>query len=257
MLSCLEVVLCFAKDPRIAHRCATDHDAAHRRALHAAFDVGAAGDVTIADHGDADRAGAFVDHVPVGFAAVALRACPAVDRDRLDPATLEDLADLDRVDRLFVPADADLRGDWDDVTDSLDDVLRDACQCGAIFEQRRAAVFGDHLVDWAAEVDVDEVRLFPVDDLLRRLRHADAVAAENLNADRSLAVVELGVFLRAVVLPDDALGRDELGDHYVGAEFFAERSKNHVGNTGHRGQVDREVSIFKPGEHARIELRAS
>ena len=48
-----------------------------------------------------------------------------------------------------------------------------------------------HLADRTTEVDVDEIRAFPIDDLARCLPHARAIRTEQLDTHRPLAVVEL------------------------------------------------------------------
>ena len=53
--------------------------------------------------------GAFVDDVPVRFAAVALGTGASVDGDGLHAAVLKDVADFRGVDGLVVPADAEAR----------------------------------------------------------------------------------------------------------------------------------------------------
>jgi hypothetical protein len=155
--------------------------------------------IAISNHRHTDRTRHGVDHLPVRLAAVSLRAGAAVDRDRAHAAILESLGHLHRIDRLPVPANADLGGHRNHAADRTG---HPGCHLGeqwAVLEQRRTAVLRHHLVHRATEVDVDEIRLFPIDDFAGRLAHALAVGTEQLHAHRPLPVGELGVFPRPVV----------------------------------------------------------
>jgi hypothetical protein len=136
----------------------------------------------------------------------------------LDAAVLKDTSDIDGIDVLRVPADAHFCCDGNG--NGFDDSAGDAGEQWAIAEQGGTAIFRDDLVHWAAKVDVDEVRLLPVDDLLCRLAHSSSIRPKELNTDRVLRLIEVGVVLRAVIALEDALSRDELRDHDVGAQFF-------------------------------------
>src|SRR5690606_1698566 len=127
-------------------------------------------------------AGAGVDDLPVRLARVTLGTGAAVDGDGFHAAVLEDAADLDGVDGPVVPADADLGGHGDPVADGIPHPGGHGGKGRAVLQQRGAAVLGDDLVDRAAEVDVDEIGAFPVDDLAGGFAHPLAVAAEELDA---------------------------------------------------------------------------
>ncbi len=110
-------------------------------------------------------------------------------------------------------------------------------------------MFGDDLVVGAAEVDVDEVVLLPVDDFARGLAHAGSIGAAELDAEGALGVVEVGVVSGTVVTLEDSFGRDELGDHDIGTEFLAEGAEHDIRDAGHGSQVEREEVVMEPGKH--------
>ncbi len=246
----VEVVTGFLEDPGIGHGGAADHDAANAGLGATDFDVGSGGDVAIADDRDGDGVGDLADDVPVGEAGVALGAGSAVDGDGGHAAVLKAGGDFEGVDLGGVPADADFGGDGDaSGADGVGDTAGDAFEEGAVAEEGGATVFGDDFVDGAAEVDVDEVGLFAVDDFAGGFAHAFAIGAEELDADGALGLIKLGVVAGAFVGLEDAFGGDEFGDHDIGAEFFAEATKDLVRHACHGGEVEREGVVVEPGEH--------
>ena len=104
---------------------------------------------------------------------------------------------------------------------------RDAFQQRAIAQQRTATVLADHFVDRAAEVQVDEIRLHPVDHRARGFRQAGGFTTEKLDAQRTFQrVVERNVFLRAFVAVQDAIGGDEFGREHIRALLLAKLAED-------------------------------
>ena len=79
-----------------------------------------------------------------------------------------------------------------------------------IAQTSRAAVPLHDLLDRAAEVDVDELRLVMLGDERGRLGHRLGIGAVDLDADRALDVLELGALERIPDPAADGLGREEL-----------------------------------------------
>ena len=154
---------------------------------------------------------------------------------------------VDGVDRRVVPADADFRGDGKR-RDGADHGARHFFQKRTIAQQRRAAVFRDHLVDRAAEIQVDEIGPLPIHDHARGLAEMRRVCAEKLHAERALAFVEFKVADGSSVPAEDALGADEFRDDDIGALLLAKLPEDGVRHPGHRREVEREV-VFEPREH--------
>ena len=243
-----EVVLDFAEDPGVLYGGATDHGAVDGSGFLAVFEGFGGGDVAVSDDWDGDGLGALVDDIPVGFAAVGLGASSPVDGDGLDAAIFEKVADFGGVDGIGIPTDADFSGDGNLISDGLDDFCGGVGEEGAVAKEGGTAVFGDDFVDWAAEVEVDEVGLFPIDNFFCGFAHAGAIGSKELDSDGALFVGEGGVFSGALVGLDDAFGGDKLGDHDIGSEFLTESAESDVGDAGHGGEVEGE-SVLEPREH--------
>ena len=107
----------------------------------------------------------------------------------------------------------------------------------------RPAVPLHDLLDRAAEVDVDELRLKHVGDERGRLAHRDRIGAEDLHADRPLVGAEAELVERRLVLAPDSLGRQELRDDDVGAEAAAEPTERRLRDPGHGREIERHVGL--------------
>ena len=116
---------------------------------------------------------------------------------------------------------------------------------GTILEQRGTAVFRDHLVDRTTEIQIDEIRPHPIDHVFRRLRHMLRVPAKKLDADRSLAVIEIEVLARSFVPAKHAFGRNEFGHEHVRPALLAELPEDLGRDARHRGEIKRKTG--KPG----------
>jgi hypothetical protein len=116
-------------------------------------------------------------------------------------------------------------------------------------QQRGTTVFRDDLVHRAAEIQVDEIRLFPVDDHARRLAEMLRVRAEKLHTQRALRLLKFEILQRAFVAPKNALGADEFRDHHIRAVLFRELPEHGVRDPGHGREVERET-VLKPRRHA-------
>jgi hypothetical protein len=105
-----------------------------------------------------------------------------------------------------------------------------------VAEAAGATVPLDHLLDRAAEVDVDEFGLVRLGDDGGRSSHCLGVGAVDLDSDRSFDRLE---FAALEGLPDaaaDRLGREELGHQDIGPEPAADLPERRLGHSGHGGQ---------------------
>ena len=243
----LQEMFCLAENPRMTHGRAPDHHAANVRARLAQGDVSAAGKVAIADDRNLHRARHLRDHIPIGLPGVALSTRASMHGDGLDAGVFENAGDFGSVDTLMIPADAHLRCHWNGR--AFDQVTRHAGEQRAVLQQRRTAVLCDYLVHRTTKIDVNKIWTPPVDDLAGRLAHTRAVRTEQLHAQRTLPVIELRVFPRAIIRLHDALGGDEFRDHHVRAQFFAERAEDHVRHARHRREINRESVGCEPWKH--------
>ena len=73
------------------------------------------------------------------------------------------------------------------------------------------------------------------------------VSAEKLHSDRALDLVEIQIFPRALIAPENSFRGNKLSREHVCAVFFAKLAKDLVGNAGHGGEKQRELAV-KPGK---------
>jgi len=242
-----EVLVDFPENPGRGHGAAAEHDSGDAGLLAAALDGGGAGEVAIADDGDVYSLDHLADDIPIGFAAVALGLGAAMDGDGPDSGVLKEAGGGNGVDGGAVPADANFCRDREG-RGGADDGAGDALEQGAIAQEGGAAVLADDFIDGAAEIEVEEVGLLPLDGHAGGLGEVIGVAAEELDAEGTLGFMEVEVLEGACVAAEDALGRNELSDDDIGALLLAEAAENGVRDPGHRGEVERET-VLKPREH--------
>ena len=160
-----------------------------------------------------------------------------MDGEAFDAGVFEAAGVIGSIDRVFVPAGADFGGDGEG-GDGADDGGGDGSEENSVAEEGGAAVFADDFVDGAAEVEVDEVGLFPVDDGGGTAGQLVGVATEELHAEGVFLGGEVDILLGAFVAVQDALGGDELGGEDVGAAGFADAAEDGVGHAGHGGEKE-------------------
>ena len=112
--------------------------------------------VAVADHRDVQRLDHARDLVPVGLAAEHLGAGPRVQGERPRAGVLHPERDADRIAPLVVPPAPRLDGDRQ--MGGADDRADDPLDQVQVAQAPGAAVPLHHLLDRAAEVDVDELR---------------------------------------------------------------------------------------------------
>lgn len=89
----------------------------------------------------------------------------------------KDRSSLGGIDGLVIPADADLGGDRDR-PGSLDHGGCHAGKQGTIPQQRRAPVFAHDLVHRAPEVEIQKIRLNPINEHFRSLGETFGITAK-------------------------------------------------------------------------------
>ena len=163
----------------------------------------------------------------------------------LNSAVFEQVANVWSIDRILIPTDSDFSSDRNLVADCFYDLRSGIGEQWAVLEKGRTAVFGNHFVHGATEVEINKVGLFPVDDFLGSLAHPLSIGSEELDADGALFFIEGGVLSGPMVGLHNALGRDEFGDHDISSEFFAQGAKGDIRHAGPRREVDWEL-ILEP-----------
>src|SRR5580704_8053955 len=111
-------------------------------------------------------------------------------------------------------------------------------------------MLADHLVDRTTKIQVDKIRLHPVHDRFRRLRHALRISAEQLDTQRALFRLKTEHLPRALVPMQNTIRRDKFGDQHVRPLLLAKPAKNRVCHARHRREV-KGTHLVEPGKHWR------
>ena len=198
--------------------------------------VGGRLDVAIADDGDVQRRRNRGDFLPSRAARIHLRARPCVKRERACAGVLTAEADGDRVAHLLAPAapHLDRYGQRRALHDGPNDVLDEA----KILQAPRATISPNDLLDRAAEVDVDEVRLEYVGNEACGVTHRVRIGAEDLYTDSALVRPEPELADRRLVLATDALRGQEFRDDDVRSMLPAQSAERRLRYPRHRGEDD-------------------
>ena len=146
---------------------------------------------------------------------------------------------LDDTDRALIPAQARL--DRHRARRRLDDGLGDRPHLGQIAQDARPPIFADHLLHRAAEVDVDEIWAYPVDDL-GGLAHLLDVPSEDLDADGPLLLVDVELHDRVFGVVDEAPRGDELGVDHVCPVALAKQPERGIAHVLHGREEERSVA---------------
>src|SRR5690606_2018952 len=149
------------------------------------------------------------------------------------------------------PADSNFCGDRSP-GDGANDGSGDGSEFGGIPEHGGARVHTNDAVGGATEIDVDEVRLQSVHQQSGGLAHAGGIRAEDLNAHGTLGFGEVDGFPQFRIFPHQRVGLYELSDHDIRALFFAELAEYNIRHPRHRGEVEGETAVLKPGKHGGI-----
>ena len=198
-------------------------------------------DVAVRHDGDGNGALQFTERAPVRFAAVLLFARAGVQNHCGRPRLLHALAEIGKVFRFFVPAQAELdrHGHFDRVDDGAHDFF------GKLLvphQARSAARFGD-FIDGTAHIQINERRV-PFGDSRRR-RHRVGIPPLQLNGNRRVRFVGHRHFRRAFVRAGKRIRQNHFGKQQLAAEFPHHRAKRSIRHTRHRRQHDiRKTPIF-------------
>src|SRR5690606_8686299 len=100
---------------------------------------------------------------PVGFAFVHLRASASVNGESFDTHVLKALRDFFDVLGVVIPTESCLNGDWQ--SGRLYYSIGESYHQVDVFEYAGTGTFECDFFYWAAEIDVEEVRVCNIDDL--------------------------------------------------------------------------------------------
>ena len=178
---------------------------------------------------------------PVGLTGVHLRACAAMNGKCLYATVLQLLGQLGNDELLMVPAKACLHGDGQ--TDGLDHLLRNLQQLGNVLEHACTSALAGHLLDGAAEVEVDEVRACLLHNL-GCLDHRVDVATVDLYAHRPFVVADGQLADGGVDIADEGLGGDELRVDHCCAKALTKHAEADVRDVLHGRQEQGAFAEF-------------
>ena len=98
-------------------------------------------------------------------------------------------------------------------------------------------MLGNHLVDGAAEVQIDEVGFHPIDNVARGLSEPLRFRPEKLHTDGPLdGRIEVQHLPRAFAAMQDALGGNELRGQDIRAHLLAELAEDGIRHSRHGGE---------------------
>src|SRR5271157_1866912 len=111
-------------------------------------------------------------------------------------------------------------------------------------------MLANHLVDRTPEVQVDEIRLDPVENRFCRVCHTFRVCTKQLDANGTLLRSKVQHLSRVLVAVQYAVRGDKFGHQHIRALLLAKPTKNRVCNSCHRREVKR-MHVVKPRKHRR------
>ena len=248
--SALQRGLRLLEQPRIAEAAPPDHGHVRAGELQDAHRVLRGEDVAVGDDRHGHRLLHLPDGDPVRLPAVHLGTGAAVDGDGADARLLQHFCQLHRVDAALVPAPAHFYRHGHGA--GLDHGLGQARRLLRVAHQGGAVAVGHHLSHGAAHVDVDDVRA----GHLRRddggLGHAGDIAAEDLGGGGTLVGRQLQQTAALFILIAQRLGADQLRAAHTGAQLAAYLAEGHVGDAGHRRQIQLGVDLYVSDVHERL-----
>src|SRR5262245_56156553 len=226
-----------AEDVWVGDRAAPDVDGVAADLVEPPHRVLGFEDVAAARNRDRDMAFDLAHQIPIGPALVALDARAPVERDHRAAAILNQLRDLDAVDRFVVPARADLHRHRDG--DRAFDLGQDFFELRQVAQQIRSAAAVDHLLRRTPAVYVDKIGAGLLGDL-GGPAHPHLVVSENLDRYRALFRFEAHHLMRAHVAARQTFDADEFGDDQTQpAAFFGDPAKRRIGHARHRREDER------------------
>ena len=80
------------------------------------------------------------------------------------------------------------------------------------------------------------------------------MAAEDLHPHRALLFGKVDGFPKFRVFAGERIGLHELGDHDIGTLLFTKLTKDDVRNSRHGSEIEGELTVLEPREHAIVEL---
>ncbi len=157
-------------------------------------------------------------------------------RNRPNACLLENARSRHGVDRVAVPPESYFCG-YGCRGGSLHYRFCYLLQKRAISEKRSAAVPANDLVHRASEVQVDKIRLRPIEDRAGGFCHSIGLGAKELDADRPFHTDKANHFPGSLVASENSLGGHKFGDEDIRTLLFAQASEDRVSYPGHRRQI--------------------
>jgi hypothetical protein len=109
-------------------------------------------------------------------------------------------------------------------------------------------MFANNLVDRTTEVQVNEIRLHPVDYRLRGVSQTIRFGSKQLDPDRSLLRQELKHLPGAPIPVQDTICRHKFGHENVRALFLAQPSEYGICHARHGRKIN-GLLVVEPGQH--------
>ena len=203
------------------------------------------GDVTIANDWDMDTRVVFHRFYqgPVSIAGIHLAARTSVNGQSLYAAVLQLFSQVRDDQVFFVPSQSRLH--CYRCFYGFDNLSCDVKQERNVLEHPRSRTFSSHLFHRASKVDVDDVGVHRF-HYFSRLDHRFHVFAIDLNAYRSLLIIDVHLVESGLDATDDSVGRYKLSVDHRRPKPFAEHTEAYVRHVFHRSEEERtftEVNV--------------
>ena len=200
----------------------------------------------------------FSDQGPVGFAAIHLRTCSAVNGEFLDSAVLQALRQIDNEigrayprplpegkggkpkriitrDEIFlIPSEAGFC--CYRCVHRIDDGFGDLQHLRYVFEQSSSGSFSGHFLHRAAEINIDKVGFGRLYDTCR-ISHRFGFPSVYLNGYRSLRIVNRQFACRRSDIAHQGIGVHKLRINTIRSVAFAEHAEGWIGNILHGSEI--------------------
>ena len=260
LFSCAQVVLHVAEYPRMSERCPAYHYSVHSVAIETLRGLLRTVDVSVAYYRDVHPRILLhlADESPVSLAPVHLLPGSAVYGQGLDATVLQPLGQFHYDLGTFIPAQTGLDGNG--LTDSLHDCLGNGHHLVWLTHHAGTCSPAGYLVDWASEIDVNDVAAVAAGNLGSLVGHLGGIyhrlgnVSVNLDSNGSFLLTGAHLSYGLGCIADEAVGGDEFCVHHIRAIFFADDAERCISHIFHRCQEHRLVAkINIPNKHKQVQ----
>ena len=235
------------EQPRITERTSPDHHAVRAGVRENADRVLGFGHISVGEHRNANRLLDFTNHIPVGGAAVLLRARASVQRDRCRAGLLSHFCKFHAVDAFFIPALAKL--DRYRYIDRVYDRCNHLGRQLRVLHQRGAVTVVYDLRRRTAHVDIDDITAGFLQRQFRAFGHRVRLVPENLGSRRMLVRPQLEQTRRFLILIAQRLCGDHFGHGQRRAVLPADMAECKIGHACHRCKRQFSVDCYVADLH--------